>query len=828
MVLNQDPDASLAIVAWLAAPPRPRAAMLRLHDPHLVAHEERRPPDRWIAGGEDDLAAVRVGAGALPRERTEMDIRRFTSPLEPGRWGLGRWTGRTDMNLPDKMGGETASETVEQTGERLRTIIGQGLDLFERGFGLAYALSAPENDEGSEAESDPVAPPGHAPVAPPERASGAVLDEAPRQRPGSGSAASEAAAGEADEGEEYPVEEDASEGNDRAPPDILLEFHEEGDPESPFDLLLGLFRLDMRTGLLEVRDESKERAISEAFGIKFGELAKVVSHLRQIRSKCPGARGRPRKPKKALFREKFAGPSEVVAIRNGEEQPLNLNESLYGTITLLRHMLISVRNRRSFYLAKEWGPKVAVQLNRLPPEILSKMDFPDNWMDHPIWQDSIPKPVERIGGEHDYNYESVLLAYEALPDARKAEVTKRTQAIKKQLVERGWDIVRSRMDSCEWSARAAVMKSVLGMEDDGQGFSERQLNHARAMTNGSDDEDDLLTALNDYYAEKIDKDCVWACIPKGASDEAILETIDRWMKFDLKRRVSKFYERLFFRSTLERRGGSIVTIKDIQGISVPSYMNIIEEGILSYRSGHELPLLFTDGRKANRPDLVSALRQSEEVRENLLRFFGACRHALMARIGEHGIVRISYNNYYAPWPEEVVLDLDKANPAFKAEVEEEYKLRDPEKVGCGSYDAPFYCWFMPENDLVPRLLEKLPAENPFGSVDSALYFAYRYYFGVIERKLLKKVTFSRPGEFMMDLNCTKLIAEGTGKFKATFKLFFEIEDVHSAESDFLVPLDVEEVKGEFHLNIKKMQMRCSRDADGVVRKIARKVSRMDV
>ena len=631
-----------------------------------------------------------------------------------------------------------------------------------------------------------------------------------------------------DAGEEYPGEDDASEGNDKARPDSRFEFHEEDEPETAFDLLLYLFRLDGMKQIMEVRDESRERAISEAFGIKFGELAKVVSHLRQIRRKCPGARSRPRKLKKPLFREKFAGPSEVVAIRNGEELPLNLNESLFGTITLLRHMLISVRNKRIFYLAKEWGPKVAVQLNRLPPEVLSKMDFPDNWMDHPIWQDSKPKPVERIGGEHDYNYESVLLAYEALPDAQKAEVTKRTQAIKRQLVEQGWDIVRSRMNSCEWSARAAVMKSVLGMEDDGQGFSERQLNHARAMTNGSDDEDELLTALNDYYAEKIDKDCVWACIPKGASDEAILETIDRWMKFDFRRYMSNFYERVFFRSSLERLGGSIVTIKYIQGMSVPSYMNIIEEGILSYRSGHELPLLFTDGRKANRPDLVSALRQSEEVRENLLRFFGACRHALMTRIGEHGIVRISYDNYYAPWPVEIVLDLDKANPAFKAEIEEEYKLRDPEKVGCGPYDAPFYCWFMPEDDLVPRLLEKLPAENPFGSVDSALYFAYRYYFGVIERKLLKKVTFSRPGEFMMDLSCTELIAEGAGKFKATFELIFDIEDVHSSEWDFAVPLDVEEVKGEFHLNIKKMQMRCNRDADGVVKKIARKVSRMDV
>ena len=732
------------------------------------------------------------------------------------------------MNLPNKMGGETESEMVEQAGERLRTIIGRGLDLFERGFGLAHSMSAPENEEGCEAESDPVAPPGHAPVAPPGHAPVAALDEAPRQRHGSRSAAGEADAGEADAGEEYPGEDDASEGNDKARPDSRFEFHEEDEPETVFDFLLYMFRLDGMKQIMEVQDEWKERAISETFGIKFGELAKVVSHLRQIRRKCPGARSRSRKLKKPLFREKFAGPSEVVAIRNGEELPLNLNESLFGTITLLRHMLISVRNKRIFYLAKEWGPKVAVQLNRLPPEVLSKMDFPDNWMDHPIWQDSKPKPVERIGGEHDYNYESVLLAYEALPDVQKAEVTKRTQAIKRQLVEQGWDIVRSRMNSCEWTARAAVMKSVLGMEDDGQGFSERQLNHARAMTNGSDDEDDLLTALNDYYAEKIDKDCVWACIPKGASDEAILETIDRWMKFDFRRYMSNFYERLFFRSTLERLGGSIVTIKDIQGISVPSYMNIIEEGILSYRSGHELPLLFTDGRKANRPDLVSALRQSEEVRENLLRFFGACRHALMTRIGEHGIVSIYYNNYYAPWPEEIVLDLDKANPAFKAEVEEECKLRDPEKVGCGPYDAPFYCWLMPEDDLVPRLLEKLPAGNPFGSVDSALYFAYRYYFGIIERKLLKKVTFSRLREFMMDLNCTELIAEGAGKFKTTFNLIFEIEDVHSSEWEFVVPLDVEEVKGEFHLNIKKMQMRCSRDADGVVKKIARKVSRMDV
>ena len=723
--------------------------------------------------------------------------------------------GRVDTDLLDMADCEDEPETLAQTSERLRTIVGEGLDLFERAFGLAYVMNSIGSDESVEA--------GPASAASAEHASGAASDGAPGQRLGSGSGASEAVPDDEDRGEAA-----AGEADDAERPRKRLEFREGRDAETLSEFVLSLYRLDGMKGMMDVPVETREREISEALGIKSGELAKIVSHFRLVRRRCPGERGKPRKPKKALFREKFSGPSKVVAICNAGEVSLNLDESLYGTLTLLRHMLISTQNKRVFYTAKEWGPKAAVQLNRMPKNALDEMNFPENWMDHPIWQDSKPKPVKRIGNAYGYNYESVLLAYEALPDCKKAEVDKRTQAIKKRLVERGWDIVRSRMNSCEWTARACVMKSVLGMEDDGQGFSERDRNLARALTNGSEDEDDLLDALNEYYAEKTDKDCVWACIPKGASDEAILEKIDRWMEFDFKRYVSNFYERLFSPAILERRGGSIIAIKDIFPFHVPTYVNIIQEGILSYGSGQEERLLRSDGRDANRPDLVSALRQSEEARENLLRFFGACRHALMTRIGEGAIVSVSYQNDLAPWPHEIVLDLDKADPAFKAEVEEECKLRDPQKVGCGSYGAPFYCWFMPEHELVPRLLEKLPTENPFGSVESALFFAYRYYFGVIERKLLKSVEVSRRLEFLMDLECKKLIAEGAGKFKATFKLIFEIEDVHFSEWDFVAPIDVEEVEGEFRLNMKKMQLRCNRDADGVVKKIARKVRRADV
>lgn len=231
--------------------------------------------------------------------------------------------------------------------------------------------------------------------------------------------------------------------------------------------------------------------------------------------------------------------------------------------------------------------------------------------------------------------------------------------------------------------------------------------------------------------------------------------------------------------------------------------------------------------EAECPDTVRALRE-EDTEKNKLRLIGAFRHALVTRIGESGIVKVIYQKNGALWPREIIVDLDRANPAFKAEIEDGYRFRDPAKVGCGPYVAYFDYPFALETDLMEMLSEKPPMGNPFGSVDSALYYSLMHYVAFTAKIFLKVID----PVFLLGLNwthgCTELTSAGAGKFKATFHMTVDIDHVVLLERDFAVSLEFQEVNGELHLNMKRMKLRCRRDVEAAARKIAKKISRMDV
>ena len=727
------------------------------------------------------------------------------------------------MNLLDIIDGKAEADTTAQTSERIRILMHEGLGLFERSLGLKFMEILIKRRGSAEMGREEAALLDHVP--------GETSDEFLNQPHGGESGASEGEAAVHDA-----TEYDVDKGGDEAPPCGRLESGEDAAPEITFEYLLSLVDISTVDEAMEKMSELEKSEVSDFFELRSGEMAKVLPHLWEIQSACSHDQDQSGISEPAFCLKKFAGPSEVAITVNGETGFLNLDESLFGTMTLLRHMLSDVPIKGICHLAREWRAKVAVQLNGMPQTVLAEMDFPDNWTDHRIWQESKAKPIEG-GNDADsyihghvcgYNYKAMMRIYNELGDDRQAEVSKRTQVIREKLAERGWDTEDSRMDSCEWTARVCVLKSVVGIEDEDHGFLTHEFHLAKALANGSEDRDDLSNALNDYYAEKTVSDSVWISIPKGTSNEAILEKIDRWMKCDLKRCESNFDDSSFFISNLERHGGSVISIKNISPFFMPSLLDRIFDEINDRGSGNENLLHLLGNPEADHSEITRDLKSLEDSEKNSDRMFDVCRHALMTRIGESGIMRVTYRVDLDPWPQEIVVDLDKANPAFKAEIEDEYKLRDPEKVGCRPYCAPFHYPFALENDLEKMLLKKLPTENPFGSVDGALFFSHRYYVNVLKKKFYKNIVFSRPGQFGFILNCTELTAQGPGKFKATFQLIFEVEDIFHFECDFVVPIEVEEVNGEFRLNIKKMQLRCSRDVESAAKKIARKIRKMNI
>ena len=707
--------------------------------------------------------------------------------------------GQADMDLLDIMDGKTEAEMTEQTSERLRTLVGEGLDLFERAFGFMHA------DVMADAAKDVVEEPDSA--APPARSPRAAPDEAPGQRPGSKSGSSE------EDGEAHPGGR--------------LKFDEGGISATPSDLALSRLRIDNLEMTMKGMGESQEREMSDALGVASGEMAKIVPHLRKVRRECPGARDRSSPSQTAFFREKFAGPSEVTIVDEEDTESLNLDESLFGTMTLLRHMLQSVPHREIFHASRDWGSKVFVQLNMMPHAAAAEMGFPAEWSDHWIWHEPEAMPTERFEEIYGHELQDLMGAYAGLDADQKAEVDRRTQAIVTKLIENGWNTANSRMKNCLWTARAGVMRSVLGFDDDGRGIPADSIDQARAMANGSED-DDLLNALNDFHAEKTDKDCVRICIPKGASDEVILEKIDRWMKFDLKKCNSDYYECMSLKCEVERNGGSTIAIKNINSsVSMSPAYAIDDDEIHRNIEVFGFAEDFVKRMEAVCTDTVRALRE-EDTEKNKLRLIGAFRHALVTRIGESGIVKVIYQKDGALWPREIIVDLDRANPAFKAEIEDGYRFRDPAKVGCGPYVAYFDYPFALETDLMEMLSEKPPMGNPFGSVDSALYYSLMHYVAVTTKIFLKVVDPAFLWGMNWTLGCTELTAAGAGKFKATFHMTVDIDHVVLLERDFAVSLEFQEVNGELHLNMKRMKLRCRRDVETAARKIARKISRMDV
>ena len=699
------------------------------------------------------------------------------------------------MDLLDIMDGRTEAEMTEQISERLRALVGEGLDLFERAFGYMHADVMADAAEDVEEEPDSTAPPEAAP------------DEAPGQRSGSGSGSS------AEDGEAHPGGR--------------LEFDEGGISATPSDPAPSPLRIDSLEMTMKGMGESLESEMSDAFGLASGEMAKIAPHLRNVRRECPGARDRSRPSQTAFFREKFAGPCDVTIVDDEDTESLNLDESLFGTMTLLRHMLQSVPDREIFHASMHWGSMVFVQLNMMPHAAAAEMGFPAEWSDHWIWHEPEAMPTERFEEIYADELRDVMGAYAGLDADQKAEVDRRTQAIVTKLVENGWNTGNSRMRNCLWTARAGVMGSVLGVDGDGPGIPADSIDQARAMANGSED-DDLLNALNDFHAEKTDKGCVGICIPRGASDEFILEKIDRWMKFDLKKCSSDYYECIALKGEVERRGGSTIAIRNIaSSVSMPSASGAIDDDEI-HRNIKVFGFAenFVKRMEAEFPDTVLALRE-EATEKNKLRLVGACRHALVTRIGESGIVKVVYQENGALWPREIVVDLDRANPAFKAEIEDEYRFRDPAKAGCGPYAAHFDYPFVLETDVMEMLSEEPPMDNPFGSVDSALYYSLMHYLAATGKIFMKVIDPSLFWGLNWTLGCTELTSEGAGKFKATFHMIVDRGHVDLLERDFAASLEFQEVNGELHLNMKRMKLRCRRDVETAARKIARKVSRMD-
>ena len=559
------------------------------------------------------------------------------------------------------------------------------------------------------------------------------------------------------------------------------------------------------------------------FGIKPGEMMKVFPHLQKVRNKCSHNQNQSRIPELAFCLRKFAGPSKITIIDEEESSSLNLNKNLFGTMTLLRHMLSRVPHDTIYQAVREWRSKLTVQLNMMPTEVLTEMGFHAGWKDLRAWRRSKRKTIKGIGMIHSTNFQALVDMYEGLDAGQKDVVDTRTQLISKKLVEEGWDTADGRMDNYEWTARACVMRSVLGFEDQGHGFPKHELERANALANGSESDDDLLNALNDFYAEKVFNDSVWVYIPKGATDDFILEKIDRWMRFDKKRRDSGFHESLLMSADMLRIGGPIIILKDIfPSFSAPSIQDVIDEKIHDFGGELENFLPFLHNREAEYLDKIPEWLRSKRSSESVNKLFNVCRHALMTKIGENGIMRVQYSRL-TPWPQEIIVDLNKANATFKEEVEDGYKFRDPIDVGRRPYDAPFHYPFMLEKDVAKKLEERMPTKNPFNSVDNILSFSYRYYRKVIKKKYYNKVKSVKYRDLSIELTYKMLIREKSGNFKALFHVKVNIGDIYKSEWDSSIPLDVEEKNGELHVNMNKIKLHCGRDADSLIRKVTRKI-----
>lgn len=594
---------------------------------------------------------------------------------------------------------------------------------------------------------------------------------------------------------------------------------EEGTQMPPLGMVSSLVFTSGLKVLFTGLKKSERKDVCDIFGINAEEMIKIFDHFNEIRNKCSHDRGQYYHSEFAFCLTKFTGPSDLKILRKGEIETLNLKNNLFGTITLLGYMLSNVQYRYMSFSSGKWIQEMKERLSDLPQEVLTEMGFPNGWTNHHIWQKSKRKTIQGIGVLHNSSLQVLEEMYNDLDSDQKREIEKRTQFISSNLINKGWDTFGSEMDNLEWTARASVMRSVLGFEDDGYGFPMEELDIAKALANGSSNANDLLNALNDFYAGRMFNDSVMIFIPKDTPDKVILQKIVRWMKFDQKRRSSDYHNSLLMKADIVRKGGPIISITNIfPAFSAPFFYEVIDEQIHNFGGYHGNFLSFLYKRKADYADKFPEWFKPE----NFEKLFDMCRHVLMTRIGENGVMKVTYSKI-SPWPKEIIVDLDRVNPNFKEEVEEGYKFRDPEKVGCEPYEVPFHYPFMLEIDVEDKLQEKTPARNPFASVDSVLRYTHRYYRSVIGKKFSDKISSFFNGEMGIDLYYNKLIPEGEGKFIATFDIEVFIGDIYDFKIESVIPIEVENVNGERHLNIRRMQLRCGRGADDLMKKLIKKI-----
>lgn len=703
------------------------------------------------------------------------------------------------MKLADIIAGEYEVERAERISEEVGDLMRKGLDLYEKAFNSRFVDIVSNRDNISSSKCDPLELR--------EYSLGNKCDKFLKRK--------------------LRHENRVRENYYKTHPQIRPSANEDETQMPPLGMVPALAYTSGLKNLFLGLNKLERKELSDMFGIKSEEIIKIFDHFLEIRNNRSHDQGQYRDPEFAFCLTGFEGPSEITVFHKGRAESLNLCNNFFGTMTLLGHMLSNLPHKNTYLSAGEWRYKMAEQLSMMPKKVLIEMGFLDGWLDHRIWRRSRRKSIQEISAMYGINFQILEEDYNNLGVEIKKKVDSSTQFISNKLVERGWDTGDNLMDNLEWTARACVMKSVLGIGGGEYGFPVEYLNLAKVLANGSDNKDDMLNAINDYRARKIYNDSIVICLPMGVSDEVILEKIERWMMFDKKRRDSDFDKSFLMESKIVRNGGSIITIKDIDAVSMsPFIMGMHEEAfdefdINPYNFNQSMDAMLVS-RKKDVPEWFK-LRASNEHRHKV---FDVHRRSLLDKIGENGIKKVIYNNSFNKldlWPHEIVIDLNEANPDFKVEVEEGYKFRDPETVGCEPYEADFHYPFMLEDDIEKRLQEELPTKSPFCSVDNALCYSYRYYFNMIRKQLRNKIDSTYIDEVGMLPSCRKLIAISEGKFRATFHVDIMLKDITVVEMESVLPVEVEEKNGELHLVMTKMRRACAREVDKLVKKAVRKI-----
>ena len=603
---------------------------------------------------------------------------------------------------------------------------------------------------------------------------------------------------------------------------------EDGTHMPPLGMVPALVYVSGLKNLFSGLNASEKREMSNMFGISSEDMVKIFDHFHKIRNSCSHDRSQYQHSEFSFCLENFSGPSEIRALYRGKTEILNLKNNLFGTMTLLGHMLSNLPHENMYLSVGEWKYNMTEQLNIMHQKVLIYMGFSEQWSSHRIWRKSQKKSLQKIGVMYGLDFQILDSLYNELdPDMRK-HIDSRANYISSKQTEKGLDTGDDLMDNLEWTARACVMKSVLGFQDDGYGIPEKYFNLAKALSNGSESPNDLVNALNDFHVEKMYNDSFLMCIPKGASDKDILEKIERWMRFDKKRRDSDFHKSFLMQSKIIRNGGSIIRIKDIYPVSnAPFLMDMAEELFHKFDVQPDTFFKCMDAMLANHVDEVPEWFMMLASDEHQYRVLNVHRRALMNRIGEYGIKKVIYNGFYKNlsfWPQEMIVDLDQANPNFKAEIEDGYKLRDPKKVDCEPYEAIFHYPFMLEEDIEEKLRESSSEVDPISSVDNALRYSYSYYCRIVIRKLQDMIDPSSiREEISMQPTLKKASAVAKGKFRASIHVDIMMGENCIAEMESVIPIEVTEAGGNLRLNLKRMKLACSREADKLAKKMVRKI-----